>query len=205
MLRLMVDAKVAGEYAVPSRLIQSAHFIAIAISTTVFPRLVQAYKADIQAFSRLMQLSFCVLLLTAYAVICGVALLGDWLLPLVFGDAYAGTAHLLLLLLLSLSLPFAFCRYLTTRWIIVARKGRYLIYSEGLGAAVNIVLNLWLVPRYGGAGAAMATLCAYVMSALLSLLAVREGREVFVIIVQSMLNPVAPLTRFWQQRRSIAA
>jgi Na+-driven multidrug efflux pump len=31
----------------------------------------------------------------------------------------------------------------------------------GVGAVVNIVLNVWLIPFYGGVGASIATLAAY--------------------------------------------
>ena len=33
----------------------------------------------------------------------------------------------------------------------------------GIGAAVNVALNFWLIPRYGMVGAAISTAAAYVV------------------------------------------
>jgi O-antigen/teichoic acid export membrane protein len=44
-----------------------------------------------------------------------------------------------------------------------ARKTQLNWVVSGVGAAVNVALNFWLVPRYGMVGAAVSTLAAYVV------------------------------------------
>lgn len=193
MVRLLAGAEAAGRYAVPARCIQIAQIVAIAVSTSVFPRLIAARAVDPDAMMRLLRLACCALVLLAYAAIAGVALVGEPLLVLIFGPAYAGSG--LLLLLLSLSLPLAFCRYLITRWIILERQGRYLVASEAFGAAANIALNLVLIPRFGGAGAAVATLVAYFAASLLSLALYAPTRPLFAIVAGALVNPLTPLLR----------
>ncbi|MGH9441264.1 MAG: lipopolysaccharide biosynthesis protein [Thermoanaerobaculia bacterium] len=52
--------------------------------------------------------------------------------------------------------------------IYIREKTRWLPVATGLAAAVNIVTNLWWIPRWGILGAAAATLAAYlVMAAVL--------------------------------------
>ncbi|MDX6485730.1 MAG: hypothetical protein QOF43_883, partial [Gaiellaceae bacterium] len=44
-----------------------------------------------------------------------------------------------------------------------ARKTQFNWVVTGVGAAVNVALNIWLVPKYGMVGAAIATAAAYVV------------------------------------------
>ena len=44
-----------------------------------------------------------------------------------------------------------------------ARRTQLNWVVTGVGAAVNIALNFWLIPRYGMVGAAISTLAAYVV------------------------------------------
>lgn len=200
MVRLLAGAEAAGLYAVPARCIQLAQIVAMGVSTSVFPRLIAARAVDADEVLRILRLSCCALVLIAYAAIAGVALVGEPLIVLVFGPAYAGSGYLLLLL--SLSLPLAFCRYLITRWIILERQGRYLVASEALGAVANIALNLLLIPRFGGSGAAVATLVAYFAASLLSLALHAATRPLLTIVAGSLVNPVAPLLRHFSRRRA---
>ena len=50
--------------------------------------------------------------------------------------------------------------------IYIRKKTRYMIIFTGLAALVNVVSNLYLMPRYGIMGAAYATLISYLIMAL---------------------------------------
>jgi len=66
----------------------------------------------------------------------------------------------------------------------LAKKPRLLLWTQGPGAALNILLNVLLIPRFGYIGAAYATLASY---SLLLLLSITLGRRVF-----PMHFPVVP-------------
>ena len=48
----------------------------------------------------------------------------------------------------------------------IEKKSQYMIVFTGTGALLNILLNLWLLPRVGVWGAVVATVVAYVMMAI---------------------------------------
>jgi O-antigen/teichoic acid export membrane protein len=50
--------------------------------------------------------------------------------------------------------------------IYLEKKTKYLPYATGAGALVNVVANLILIPRFGIAGAATATLLSYLVMAI---------------------------------------
>jgi O-antigen/teichoic acid export membrane protein len=64
----------------------------------------------------------------------------------------------------------------------------FLLYSTTAGAIVNVGLNLLLLPKYGGRGAAIATLASYAMAGYLTSFfygpTIRQGR-----IISELLLP----------------
>ena len=54
----------------------------------------------------------------------------------------------------------AFAQYLNSIFS-ASKKTKALFYSSFAGAVVNVVLNLMLIPRFKGSGAAIATLIGY--------------------------------------------
>lgn len=198
LVRLILGPEAAGLYAVPSRCIQICHILAIAISTTMFPALTAARQTDAGAMLRILHVSCCALVLAAYAAILAALVGGDAVLGLVFGKAYAASGWLLVLM--ALSLPLAFCRYMITRWVILERQGRFLVASEAAGAVTALLVNLLLLPRIGMAGAPVATFLAYLVTTLLALLLLPAGRPLFGVIVSALVNPVGPLLALRQQR-----
>ena len=70
-------------------------------------------------------------------------------------------------------------------WDTAEGQGNWMVVRTVLGAVTNVGLNLWLLPIYGGIGAAIATLISYALSAWAG-------------------NLLGPATRpmFWLQLRS---
>ena len=98
---------------------------------------------------------------------------GEHLIQLVFGDQYYPSISLLMLL--SLAIPF---RYLAVHLGSVLCT-RDLIWTNlkitGFTASLNVFLNFLLIPQYGGAGAAVATVLSYILLAVLFTAAVRKN------------------------------
>lgn len=198
MVRLLSDAGTAGEYAIASKYVFMSNFVAIAIATSVYPRLIESAREGDEIFVRLMKLSYSIVILAAYALIALIWLGSEPILQLTVGNTYNGAEPVMLLLVFAL--PFAFSRHITTRWVILKKKGNYLIASEAVGCALNIALNLVLIPRYGGEGAAFATLAAYVVSTTISLTFIREGRSILRILTSAFLNPLSSIAEVNRRR-----
>jgi O-antigen/teichoic acid export membrane protein len=200
MLRLILGTQEVGIYAVPARLVQAANVLAAAISLALFPRLIAAHGRADGSFARQMRLGFSAMVAMAYVLIVAAATLGGPVVALVFGPAWANTGPLLLLL--ALTLPLSFMRYLVTRWVILAGKGRFLLVSEGLGAAVNLLLNLLLIPTMGAVGAALATIMGFLVAGPLSMMVWPQGRAIGRLLLLSLVDPVLPLWRWWRTYRT---
>lgn len=87
-------------------------------------------------------------------------LFADSVITLLYGKAYVGAATVLSIYVMSG--VFAMMGHVREYWVAVENCTRLSLYSTSLGAIVNVVLNLLLIPRYGAVGAAYATLLAIV-------------------------------------------
>ena len=83
---------------------------------------------------------------------------GRWLIPQIYGADWARMGAILSLLsLLSLAAPAVFLGYVMTQALVAHDlQERYLVVALA-GLALNIWLNLILIPHVGGMGAAGAT------------------------------------------------
>ena len=92
-------------------------------------------------------------------LLLGIAALATPFITLYFGSEFSEAVTPLLLLLPGV-LGFAIARPI---YAIGQGKGelRILIIATGIAAAINLVLNLLLIPRYGMSGAAVATSIGY--------------------------------------------
>jgi O-antigen/teichoic acid export membrane protein len=85
-------------------------------------------------------------------------LLAPALIDVLYGEAYRGAVAPLRLLLLSFALLVVSRHY---RLVLVA-SGRQALDLKimGAAAALNVALNVWLVPRFGLAGAAASNVAS---------------------------------------------
>ncbi|GAB3405013.1 lipopolysaccharide biosynthesis protein [Flindersiella endophytica] len=98
-------------------------------------------------------------LLATLAAAAALAAVSPWVLTLFFGAEYhSGTVALLLLLVAML--PLALARVLAADLKGRGRAGMTSI-GTGIGAAVNLVANLALIPGFGLAGAAIGSVLSY--------------------------------------------
>ncbi|WP_255193464.1 polysaccharide biosynthesis C-terminal domain-containing protein [Natronobeatus ordinarius] len=132
----------------------------LAIQLVLLQRVSQLWETgDLETIDRRASLvTHHVFLLTALLAI-GVAVLAFDLVPLYLGESFAPAAIPLLVLLPGV-LGFAIAR--PTIAINQARRSlRPLLLATGASSAINLVLNVALIPQYGMVGAAVATSVGY--------------------------------------------
>lgn len=107
-------------------------------------------------------------LLAGFLVLAGSVVLPQ-AVPLVYGEAYEAATLPLLLLLPGIA-AYAVGRVASTYLVRNARLGRNARVTA-VAFAGNVVMNLALIPRLGAVGAALASLCSYILYAALALTA----------------------------------
>ncbi|MEU7887449.1 polysaccharide biosynthesis C-terminal domain-containing protein [Microbispora bryophytorum] len=162
LLNAMDSAATVGIYTVAGTLMTLARIPADSITQVVLPR--QAVSGAHEA-ERLTARTLRLNLLVSAAFIGLVAAASPWAIPLVYGHAFAASVAPLLVLApgalaLTVTRP-------TEQYLVRLGRPMTMTAIACTALAVNLVLNLVLIPHWGAVGAALASTVAYTLLALL--------------------------------------
>ena len=154
-----------GRYAAAYRFLDAVIVLAASIGGPLFPRLASVAVAAPAEARRLLEAGWRPLLVLGLPLTIGTLAVADDLVALLFGSEFAGAARLLRLLILG-TLPLLWVNVASHALIAVDRVWA-LVGVYALSVVVNVVGNAILVPRWGAAGAAVATVaCEWLNLAL---------------------------------------
>lgn len=187
MLRWLVDAEEVGIYSVAAKLSEAWYFIPSVIVASLFPKLLQLKKNDEIQFNKRLQQLFDLLFGMALVLAIIVTFLSEPIITLLYGIDYEKSA-----IILSIHIwagIFIFLRAVFSKWILVEDAIAFSMITQGAGAVVNIIMNLILIPQFGGIGAAYATILAYAMASYFSLVFYKKSRPIFWMMTKSFFTP----------------
>lgn len=154
LLSRLGDEYQVGLYGAATTVVAALVLIPFAFRTAIFPVMSRLYATSPDALRRLYDQSFKYLLLAGLPIAAGVTMLASDIVTLVFGGRFAPTASVLQILVWSLFLIFL--NVLNSRLLVVTDQQRTIAVFLLLSLGVNVALNLFLIPQWGAAGAAVA-------------------------------------------------
>jgi O-antigen/teichoic acid export membrane protein len=137
-----------------------------ATGTVMFPRI--AGSGDRDAHAATTRVCRSTLFVLALGVL-GFGIAGPILIPILYGNRYDGAIRPLLILLPGLLVMALY--QLLTRNFTSRNKQEVNIVAACLALALNVTLNIFLIPRFGISGAALANGLSYGTAALVLLVA----------------------------------
>ncbi len=194
MLKWLDGAESVGIYAVAAQLSETWYFVPAAIVTSFFPKLIQLHDDNRSEFNRRFQQLLDLLFGLALIVALVMMFVAGPVIQLFFGDHYLESADVLVIHVWAGL--FIFMRAAFSKWILIENALMFSLLTQGLGALVNVVLNVFLIPSYGVIGAAYATLISYAFSSFISLALYSKTRPIFIMMAKSFLSP---LTYFYRR------
>ncbi len=160
MLKHLQNTTAVGLYAGAVRLTEVWYFVSFAISTTFFPALANAFNQgnSKEYLKRLGSLGIG-LIVASFLISCATLLFSKILVLNLYGEQFYGSIALLNMYIFSLVGTFT----LTLLYYDLLLRNRVweIVAVAAIPAAVNILLNLYLIPNHGGIGAALATVISY--------------------------------------------
>jgi len=188
MLKWLDGAEEVGIYAVAASLSEAWYFVPIVIVASFFPKLIKLRESNPAHFNKRLQQLFDLLFILALGVAIAVTLLAQPVITTMFGAAYEGAAPILVIHIWAA--VFIFMRAAFSKWILIENVLMFSLITQGLGALANVALNYWLIPIYGGVGAAYATLISYAIASYFALFLSPKTRPVFWMMTKSLFTPV---------------
>ena len=103
-----------------------------------------------------------------------------------YGPEYAASIQLFNIMLYSL--PFIFLGSVSGFWYVNNGLEIYALIRNIFGLCLNVALNYLLIPDFGLAGAAWATLISYIVTSLLIDALFKKTRSAFLIKLTALIN-----------------
>lgn len=163
-----------GQYATAYRIFEATLILPATIATAVFPLLARAIKDDFALYQQVAGQAIQNSLALAGLTIGILFMLATPIITTIFGEEYRFAATLFSVLIWGLLLQSI--NNTLGRCIIAANLDRYFAGLAAVALTSNILLNLWLLPRLGAMGAALATLGSYGVSTLAHLYIVQRNQ-----------------------------
>lgn len=166
MIRNMLGLHEVGVYSAAVKIFDAWFILPYTITISLLPAIAKLRQGDEAHYhKRLMHLFRVIIWLCILAAIL-VSLISEQLMVVAFGEDYRSSAPVLNVLMCSA--VFAAMGSVSARYFIAERMERKIVLRTALSAALNIALNLLLIPVYGIMGAAVATLtCSFFSSYLM--------------------------------------
>ncbi|MCJ7546064.1 MAG: flippase [Deltaproteobacteria bacterium] len=186
MLAQMMGNREVGIYSAALRFSEIWYFIPMAIVGSVMPYLTHAKQESEEIYLRRNQQLFNNLARVAFAIAVPMTFLATFLVKSLYGQAYAGAGTILAIHIWAA--VFVFIGVGMSPWFFNEGLLKYSLLQTVTGAIVNIGLNIFLIPRYGGAGAAIATVVSYGLAAWIFNWFFKKTRKLFMMQALAMLN-----------------
>jgi stage V sporulation protein B len=193
LVNIFANATQVGFYAVAVGLAETIWYVASAAATVLAPRVASAEAAtsDITT-GRVSRVVFATSLLGALAL----ALIAPLLIRILFGSAF-GPSVVAVWLLLPGIVTLSVARVLSS-YLLGRNRLRVDFVASLAGLVVTLVLDLTLIPRYGFAGAAIASSVAYTATLVVNMRWVVRNSQ---LTVRSLLVPtradLRSLRQYW--------
>ena len=187
LLERLRGVEETGIYAVAARLSEVWYMVPVALMGAVFPALWQR-RQDAAAYQRGLQASLDLLFALAVALAVVMQLFGAPLVEWLFGPRFAASVPILQIHIWAG--VFVFMRALLSRWLLAEDLLRFSLLTHLSGAAMNVALNLLLIPRYGALGAAVATVISYACAGWLALYLSPRTRPMGHMMARALLLPL---------------
>lgn len=185
MIGEMIDEANVGYFSVATRFVEILLFIPMILAQTISPVLTKVRTQDEAEYYRksqqFMNLS---LWLSLLAAVCTSAI-SYWLIFYLFGEAYMPAV--IILQIMSFKVVSLALSNTAGSMIVIEGLQKYAVGRDVLGCAVCVLLNWYLLPRYGVVAAAVISIISNVVAGYLADFLIPAYRHLFVMQTKALL------------------
>ncbi|MCR5605932.1 MAG: flippase, partial [Treponema sp.] len=174
MIGFLADNKQVGYYSAATKITKLIISLITAILTVISPRLSNYAENDKEKFNKLLVKSFNIIQMLAFPFMFGLIVMARPLTLLLCGDNFEPSIKIMQIMsFIILMIPFA--TFSHTQIFIPLRKDKYTFYPVVIGAIVNSIFNVFLILKFGGMGAGLATVIAETSVTIASFILVKKS------------------------------
>ncbi len=185
MIKEMLGERDVGLFSAAVRLSEVWYFIPVIISTSLFPSIVNAKKISDKLYDTRLRRLYTFMIWLAIMIALPMTFLSNWLVTLLYGEAYREAGQILMIHIWAG--VFVFMGVASSKWFISEGLQRHLTINTVAGAIMNILLNIFLIPKYGIYGAAIATVMSQALASYFMNILFKRTRLNFFRLTRSVV------------------
>lgn len=183
MIQKMLDTESVGNFSAAIKLSEAFYVVPGIIAGSLFPAIINGLKISREEYLNRIQRLYAVFALICILVSAVVILLGDFIVSVLYGEAYTQTSAVLKVHFCNSIFVFFGVAY--SQAFIVEGLQKFTTINTIMGAVLNVILNLYFIPKIGIVGSAIATLIAQFYSGFFCLLLFPKTRVHFKLMLNS--------------------
>ncbi len=184
MIKSMLGEEQLGIYSAGIKLVEVFFNVPVALTAGFLPYFAEKYTHEPKAFWERFEQLACGLNGCAYFFTIMIALLGRWFIYFLYGEEYYGAVDILVSYA-CVTIPVSMGCARTICMSVMEYSNLSFFFSVS-SAAVNVILNLLLIPRHGIIGAVIASIIAYLLQGFVFTFISPKLRRVARIQVKSL-------------------
>jgi O-antigen/teichoic acid export membrane protein len=196
MLGALTTKTEVGLYEASERVIQIPMAFIQSMGTVMLPKMTNLIANNDEKKTETYFSNSIMLVMFLSASLCfGIMGCSRYFVPLYYGDGYLKCVYLFQILLPS-CVFLAFANVIRTQYLIPRTKDRIFITSVIMGAVVNLLINILLIPRLASVGAAIGTLIAEVIVCVYQAVSIRKEIPIEKNAVESLIFVVPAIIMY---------
>ena len=201
MLGSLASEIEVGYYHSCEKIINVPLALITALGTVMLPRMsnIISKNEKAQEAELIFEKSIIFAMFISTSICVGIMTVSDIFVPLFYGDGFEKC-----IILFNVVLPscifLAFANVIRTQYLLPRKKDKLFVASLFSGAAVNLVLNVLLIPKYASVGAAIGTLVAEMVVCVVQSISVFKEANIGRNIINSIpfiLSGIAMYVAFY--------
>lgn len=174
MLGILSGVMEVGYYEQAEKIINIPLGLVTALGTVMLPRISNLLsKGNKDSVLNYLEKSVKFMMFLAFPICFGIISIASNFVPIFLGNDFSKS--IILIYYLSVTILFlAFANVIRTQYLIPKEKDNVYIISVCLGAVINLVINLVLIPKYQSIGACIGTVFAEFLVMFYQILAVKK-------------------------------
>ncbi|WP_294431193.1 flippase [uncultured Treponema sp.] len=187
MIGFLANDEQVGFYSASTKITKLVIALITAILTVISPRLSNYAENNKEKFFELLEKTFNIILMLSLPFMFGLIVMARPLTLLFCGENFEPSVRIMQVMsVIIFMIPLAtFC---SSQVFIPLRKDKYTFYPVCVGAVVNAIFNVFLILKFGGFGAGIATIIAESSVTFAS----------FVLVKKSEVSIGKLFRNFWQ-------
>ena len=175
--RMILDKTEVGYYTQSQKIIKVLLVVVTALGTVMLPRIANKFsKKDIASVKKYIDKSFNMVFMISIPLMFGIFAVTNEFVPLFFGDGY-DKCILLMNVISPILLFIGMSNVIGMQYLLPTKQQKKFTISVTIGAIVNFIINLLLIPKFGALGASIGTVVAELSVTIFQMIVTRKELE----------------------------